>query len=210
MRNMELSWYALSVERLKNKEIIMRDKINMDKIMEFSLGDLLGYVSPVIDVTPKRFRGFEPVVKEHLKIYSSNESVVLPLRGTETSAGYDFVAPIDIDIAANEGVLLWTDVKAYMLDDEVLELYPRGSIGNKRFLRMKNTVGIIDSDYYSNVKNDGNIGLFLWNFGKEIQSFSAGDPIVQGIFKKFLESDNCNTEVKRTGGHGSTSEKETE
>jgi len=156
----------------------------------------------------KRVRGFEPVVEQQLKTYNKSEEVILPLRGTKTSAGYDFVTPNDIEIMPNDGVVIWTDVKSYMLDNEVLELYPRGSTGNKCFIRMKNTVGIVDSDYYSNVKNDGNIGLFLWNFGKKVQSFSAGDAIVQGIFKKFLESDNCNTKVERTGGHGSTNDKE--
>ena len=156
----------------------------------------------------ERVRGFEPIVKEYLKVYVSSEKVILPMRGTKTSAGYDFIATSNLEIMPNDGVFFWTDVKAYMLDDEVLELYPRGSAGNKHYLRLKNTVGIVDSDYYSNVKNDGNIGIGIWNFGKKVQSFSAGDPIVQGIFKKFLESDNCNTKVERTGGQGSTNEKE--
>lgn len=160
------------------------------------------------EVKAVRVRGFEVVVEGQLKAYDRCEQVVLPMRGTTTSAGYDFVVPYDIDIMPNDGVFFWTDVKAYMLDDEVLELYPRGSAGNKHLLRLKNTVGIVDSDYYSNEKNDGNIGLGIWNFGKKVQSFKAGDPIVQGIFKKFLESDNCNTDTKRVGGQGSTSIKE--
>jgi len=184
------------------------DYVNIDRLFE-SIGTVIDSADDIfMRMTAKKIRGFEPVVKEHLKTYNSSEEVVLPLRGTKTAAGYDFITPIDIEIVPNDSVLVWTDVKAYMLDDEVLELYPRGSTGNKRFVKLKNTVGIVDSDYYSNIKNDGNIGLNLWNFGKEVQRFSAGDPIIQAVFKKFLESDNCNTEVKRTGGNGSTSEKE--
>lgn len=156
----------------------------------------------------EKIRGFEVVEEEHLKSYDKIEDVVMPLRGTKHSAGYDFYAPYDIEIMPNDSVFVWTDVKAYMLDDEVLNAYPRGSTGNKHRVRLGNTVGIIDSDYYSNVKNDGNIGLGLYNFGKKVKSFKKGDAIVQCIFQKFLESDNCNSEVERTGGQGHTTGEE--
>jgi len=152
----------------------------------------------------KRTRGFEVVAKDYLKAYSVCEEVTLPLRGTAKSAGYDFFLPTDVEILPGEGAFIWTDVKAYMLDDEVLEIYPRSSLANKNEIRIKNIVGIIDSDYYSNVKNDGNIGIFLWNFGDRTRVFNKGDAVVQGIFKKFLESDNCNSDVTRVGGSGST------
>lgn len=156
----------------------------------------------------KRQRGFEKVAEEHLKSYDKVEDVVMPQRGTQYSAGYDFFAPHDIEIMPNDSVLVWTDIKSYMLNDEVLELYPRGSTGNKHRVRLGNTVGIVDADYYSNVKNDGNIGLMLYNFGKKVKEFKKGDAIIQGVFKKFLESDNCNTEVERKGGQGHTTNEE--
>ena len=152
-----------------------------------------------------KIRGFEPVVKEHLKSYKKINDVILPLRGTKQSAGYDFFLPKDIMILGKQGMLIWSDVKAYMQHGEVFEIYPRSSIAIKYNIRIKNIVGIIDADYYSNIDNDGNIGLFLWNFGNEIQKFKKGEAICQGIFKSFLESDNCNNDVKRIGGVGSTS-----
>lgn len=154
-----------------------------------------------------KLRGFEPVVEKHLKCNTDVNNIIWPLRGTSTSAGYDFFAPCDFFIKPKEGVLLWTDVKAYMQSDEVLELYPRSSVGIKRNISLKNTVGIIDSDYYSNESNDGNIGMFLWNYGTETQFFERGEAIIQGIFKKFLESDNCNSDTTRLGGIGSTNKK---
>jgi len=159
-----------------------------------------------VDCKCTRTRGFETVDTKFLKSYKETDEVKMPLRGTATSAGYDFFMSSDAVIEPNSGFLVWTDVKAYMLDDEVLELYPRSSIGVKRNIRIKNTVGIIDSDYYSNEGNDGNIGLFLWNFGTEPQTFKKGDAVVQAIFKEFLASDNCNSEVERVGGVGSTTE----
>ncbi|RLI66125.1 MAG: dUTP diphosphatase [Candidatus Asgardarchaeum californiense] len=150
-------------------------------------------------------RGFEYVDSKYLKSYSACDEVILPLRGTDMSAGYDFFMPYEILIEPQDSVFFWTDVRAYMLDGEVLELYPRSSTGGKRNICLKNTVGIIDADYYGNEKTGGNIGLFLRNFGTTAQRFEKGEALVQGIFKQFLVSDNCNNNVKRTGGIGSTS-----
>ena len=150
-------------------------------------------------------RGFESVEKKYLKSYNERIEVIMPLRGTKHSAGYDFFLPADVEIPVKSGVLIWTDIKAYMRSDEVFEIYPRSSIAIKRNIRIKNVVGIVDADYYSNPKNDGNIGLFLWNFGDETQSFTKGEAVAQGIFKKFLVSDNYNTTKKRVDGIGSTS-----
>ena len=151
-----------------------------------------GYVS---------FRGFEPVSKEFLK---NSEYVIMPLRGTQYSAGYDFFLPCDVTIPAGDKVLVWSDIKAYMGRGEVFEIYPRSSIAIKKDIVITNVVGIIDSDYYSNPKNDGNIGLSLKNNGDEDQTFKRGEAVAQGIFKSFLVSDNCNSDVERTGGIGST------
>jgi len=151
-----------------------------------------------------RVRGFEVVAPEYLKSHDKTEDVILPLRGTAKSAGYDFFLPEDIEILPQSFVLVWTDVKAYMQPNEVLELYPRSSAGIKNDIMIKNTVGIVDMDYYSNERDDGNIRLYLWNFGDRNRCFNKGDAIAQGIFKPFLESDNCNTDTKRVGGVGST------
>lgn len=157
----------------------------------------------------ERIRGFEEVVKGQRKVFTEkDDAVIMPQRGTQHSAGYDLFAVRDLELLPGEGAFFWTDVKAYMQEDEVFEIYPRSSFGIKRNLRIKNTVGIIDSDYYSNTDNDGNIGIFLWNFGDRNQYIKKGEAVAQGIFKKFLVSDNCNTEVVRTGGTGSTDKKE--
>lgn len=154
----------------------------------------------------KKLRGFEPVAGKYLRSYFNRESVIMPLRGTKSSAGYDFFLPEDIEIAPGESCLIWSDVKAYMQGGEVLELYPRSSIAIKMDIQIKNTVGIIDADYYSNEGNDGNIGICLFNTGKELRTFEKGTAIAQCIFKLFLESDNCNSDLDRVGGIGSTNE----
>ncbi len=67
-----------------------------------------------------------------------------------------------------------------------------------------NTVGIIDSDYYSNSDNDGNIGFKLKNLTDKEVAIEAGEKIMQGVFKKYLKIDNDNVNEIRNGGIGST------
>ena len=149
-----------------------------------------------------RIRGFEVVKAEHRK--NEGVEIQLPTRGSEDSAGYDFYAPHDVVIPANDKALIWTDVKAYMQDGEMLIALVRSSIGIKLGLMFANTVGIIDADYYENPSNDGNIGICLRNLTDKDISISKGERIAQGIFQSFLVADNGNTKKERVGGIGST------
>lgn len=155
-----------------------------------------------------KIRGFEAVKEEHLRTFENRESVILPRRGTSKSAGYDFFLSEDIFLLPKETYFVWSDVKAYMQPDEVLEIYPRSSIAIKKGITIKNNVGVIDSDYFNNSSNDGNIAVCLYNFGNEAVGLLKNEAIAQGIFKKFLVSDNCNTDSERVGGIGSTTSKE--
>ena len=146
-------------------------------------------------------RGFEKVKEAFRK---TTGEILLPLRGTETSAGYDFYATEDLEIKPQDSVMFWTDVKAKMPKGEVLLAVIRSSMGIKNNLALSNTVGVIDSDYYSNPSNDGNIGICLYNYGNEEVTIEKGERIAQGIFKQFLVADNGNTDKERTGGIGST------
>lgn len=145
-----------------------------------------------------RKRGFE-IVKDNKR---KADYVALPTRATKNSAAYDFYCNDDYIVQPNEIIKIWTDIKAYMQDDEFLMLDVRSSMGGKFMLA--NTIGIIDSDYYSNPDNDGNIGIFLKNISNIPQEISKGDKIAQGIFEKYLKVDNDNTTIKRSGGFGSS------
>lgn len=163
-----------------------------------------------------KVRGFEPVSSEKIaenmrkqegkpSVYVTNEAV-LPKRGTAKSAGYDFCNPTNehITIHPNEKVLIWTNVKTYMQDNEVLTLVVRSSSGIKKDLILSNTIGVIDADYYNNKGNEGNIGISLRNVGKHPVVIEPKERIAQGIFLPFLVSDNCNSDEERIEGIGST------
>ena len=147
-------------------------------------------------------RGFREVRKQFKKF---EEKTQLPVRADAKSAGYDFYAKEDYVIAPNKTYVFWTDVKAYMLDDEVLMLYVRSSIGIKKGVRLANGTGVIDASYYNNPSNDGNIGIALHNTSKKPVVIKKGDRIAQGLFMKYLVADKDETlKTERTGGIGSS------
>lgn len=131
--------------------------------------------------------------------------LTLPTRADARSAGYDFYSPVTIGIQPKETVLIWTDVKACMLPDEYLAIHIRSSLGIKHGLILANNTGIIDSSYFNNPENDGNIGLAIYNNSDEIYIISEGDRIAQGIFQKYYIVDNdVVLQDARTGGSGSS------
>lgn len=150
-------------------------------------------------------RAFEYVDDKFSKTNAKQNNIPLPKRGTKGSAGYDFCSPIEVEIAPGERKLIWTDVKAKMPYYQVLKIYVRSSIGIKKNLVLQNVTGIIDSDYYGNPSNDGNIGIMLWNTGESIQKIEVGEKIAQGIFEQYyiVDDDSVSADL-RTGGIGST------
>lgn len=160
-------------------------------------------------------RGFE-VVSDY-----QEQGIQLPVRATKNAAGYDFEAATDIvlpsaikaalaksDLSKLETflkpTLVPTGIKAYMGDDEYLQLASRSSNPIKRFLLMGNGVGIIDADYYNNADNEGHIMFQFVNFGLQDVIIKKGERIGQGIFLPFLKADGDVASAERTGGFGSS------
>lgn len=152
-------------------------------------------------------RGFQIVDDKH-RMHPSTH-IHLPKRGTAYSAGYDICTPTTITIEPRGlSELIFTDIKAYMEPDEVLELYVRSSIGFKVGCILANCTSIIDSDYYGNPNNDGNICFRLKNLTDMPVTIEAGERIMQGVFKKYLIVDHDEpVKMQRTGGVGSTGKK---
>ncbi len=146
-------------------------------------------------------RGFK-VVKDEFRKHKGID-IRLPKRSTKNSAGYDIFLPCDLTLEPNEKKMIFTDVKAYMKDDEVLLGYIRSSLGVNGIV-LSNGTSVIDSDYYGNQNNDGNIGLPLWNTSDKRVEFKRGDRIGQLVFTKYFVADNDNAIGDRNGGFGHT------
>ena len=148
-----------------------------------------------------RQRGFEVVDLKHRK---HNGDIKLPQRADYRSCGYDWYSPCEFTIKPNQQKLISTDIKAYMLDDEMLMLNVRSSQGKIR-IQLANTQGWIDSSYYNNPDNNGNIAFFIRNEGTEEYVVKEGDRIMQGMFTKYLVTDDDTPIANdRLGGFGSS------
>lgn len=132
--------------------------------------------------------------------------VVMPMRKTLASAGYDLSLVEKTVLPPNSVVLAKTGLKAYMQNDEVLEIYIRSSVAIKQKIWCANNVGVVDADYYGNPDNDGHIMIPLYNANDETVEFEQGERVAQAIFKKYLTVDGEEyiEFAQRKGGFGST------
>jgi dUTP pyrophosphatase len=174
-------------------------------------------------------RGFEIVTKYQ------DKNINLPKRQTKKAAGYDiesaddFVVPSIwkfgilnvIKFLLNKGkiddakvdevqksikpVLVPTGVKSYMQEDEVLIIANRSSNPLKRGLAIPNGIGVVDADYYNNEGNEGELFIQLINFFPKDFHIKKGDRLAQGIFIKYLTTDDDQGGLaERSGGFGSS------
>lgn len=143
-------------------------------------------------------RGFEVITAYE------QQTINLPQRKTAESAGYDIECAEEIVIGPKEIKLVPTGIKAFMNYDEYLAIHIRSSMAIKRKLMLVNSTGIIDSDYYNNEENEGHIMIGLYNLGDESVCLKKGERVAQGIFCKYLMTNDDDARGIRTGGIGST------
>lgn len=132
------------------------------------------------------------------------DQITLPCRATSGSAGYDFCSTVKVRLFPGQFVTFPTGIKCRMDPGWTLMIFPRSGLGFKYRAVLANTVGIIDSDYYGNEKNEGHIMMKICNNGDHILDIDIGDRIAQGIFVPFGITKNDNVDAVRNGGFGST------
>lgn len=199
----------------------IKEKELKELVMEYGETAVLGAIMPW------KVRGFEVVEHKHRKNWSPHQDsyyktailveledgervvryipdIQEPRRADSGACASDIYSPVCRVIEPDEQMLIWTDVKAYMQQGEVLIANVRSSQGEPR-IQLANTQGWIDQTYYGNPKNDGNIGVYLRNEGSEPYHIERGDRIAQLMFIPFLVPDNDNPiHDKREGGFGSS------
>lgn len=152
----------------------------------------------------KREDGFVVVENgHHVKAFSDAQ---LPEYQTKHAAGADFFCAEDVivpsiwkqvfrKLTANlfsdsvpdiEPTFVHTGVKANMESDEYLELVGQISDLKNRGLLLADGGNVIDSDYYENRDNDGEITFAFYNIRFTDVVIRVGDRIGQGIFHKYL------------------------
>ncbi|XP_014308961.2 deoxyuridine 5'-triphosphate nucleotidohydrolase, mitochondrial [Myotis lucifugus] len=144
-----------------------------------------------------------------------------PTRGSRAPAGYDLYSAYDYTVPPMEKTLVKTDIQIALpsgcygrvalrrltLAQEVLaerkteNIAPRSGLAAKHFIDVG--AGVIDEDYR------GNLGVVLFNFGKEKFEVKKGDRIAQliceRIFYPEIEEVQALDDTERgSGGFGST------
>nr|DAO35025.1 MAG TPA: deoxyuridine 5'-triphosphate nucleotidohydrolase [Caudoviricetes sp.] len=187
LNDVDYFWYGDALELVNKSEI---------KILGV---DYTTNTLKIEESVSQKVRGFEIVSDEFRK--HPNVDIQLPQRNDKRSAGYDLRIPCKMVIPPHShSELEFTDICAYMQDDEVLKVFVRSSIGCKKGLILANGTGIIDASYYPR-----NIGIKLYNTTDKEVVLEENERVCQCIFEKYLTTDDdCCMNENRVGGFGSS------
>lgn len=136
-----------------------------------------------------------------LRFVRLSEHATAPTRGSASAAGYDLYSAYDYTIPPMERAIVKTDIQIAVPSGCYGRVAPRSGLAVKHFIDVG--AGVIDEDYR------GNVGVVLFNFGKEKFEIKKGDRIAQLICERIFYPDLeevqalDNTE-RGSGGFGST------
>lgn len=92
------------------------------------------------------------------KVY---DELKTPIRETLGSVGYNFLAPFTFRITLGKSIIIPTGFSISLEKDKGLIIIPRSGHGSKFGIRVTNTVGLIDSDFYRPGCSGGHIFVKL-------------------------------------------------
>ncbi|XP_008851180.1 deoxyuridine 5'-triphosphate nucleotidohydrolase, mitochondrial isoform X5 [Nannospalax galili] len=157
--------------------------------------------SEEVTVSPpsKQARPEEPTSR--LRFVRLSEHATAPTRGSARAAGYDLYSAYDYTVPPMEKAVVKTDIQIAVPSGCYGRVAPCSGLAVKHFMDVG--AGVIDEDYR------GNVGIVLFNFGKEEFEVKKGDRIAQliceRIFYPELEEVQALADTERgSGGFGST------
>ncbi|XP_005364452.2 deoxyuridine 5'-triphosphate nucleotidohydrolase, mitochondrial [Microtus ochrogaster] len=136
-----------------------------------------------------------------LRFVRLSEHATAPTRGSAGAAGYDLYSAYDYTIAPMEKAVVKTDIQIAVPSGCYGRVAPRSGLAVKYFIDVG--AGVIDEDYR------GNVGVVLFNFGKEKFEVKKGDRIAQLICERIFypdleEVETLDNTERGSGGFGST------
>lgn len=136
------------------------------------------------------------------------DNIKMPKQGTAESMGMDFYAPYPITVPAKSEIVIPTGLRWVIEEGSNygLIIVPRSGLGFKYGLRLVNTVGVIDADYYKS-DNEGHILIKFYNPSKKDIQIDQWQGIAQGIILPYVICEGAESENTRNGGFGSTDNK---
>lgn len=133
------------------------------------------------------------------------ENIKLPRRATTGSAGYDIYTPIHIVLEPGRTMKIPTGIRCEIEPGWFFGILPRSGYGFKFGVKLANTLGVIDSDYFYSI-NEGHIFVKLVNDSCICKTIDipTWQGMAQGIFLPYglTYDDECGG--VRNGGFGST------
>ena len=132
------------------------------------------------------------------------EDIPMPKRATKGSAGYDICTPYDIDLEPGEEINVPTGLKCKIDNGWALFALPKSGLGFKYYVRLANTIGLIDEDYYNNENNEGHMWVKIRNEGSKTLHIDTHKGVCQMVFLPYGITYDDEADGERKGGFGST------
>lgn len=133
------------------------------------------------------------------------DRLLLPVRATAGSAGYDFFSTCEFELKPGETTTIPTGIRCSIAPGWALFMLPKSGLGFKFRLQLDNTIGLVDQDYYFS-ENEGHIMIKVTNDSKtdKVVKINKGDKLCQGVFLPYGITIDDRAEGVRNGGFGST------
>ncbi|XP_043776647.1 deoxyuridine 5'-triphosphate nucleotidohydrolase, mitochondrial isoform X2 [Cervus elaphus] len=177
----------------------LRGSVLLPALRLLSSGRNLSRKAQVVSPS-KRARATE-VGDMRLRFARLSEHATAPTKGSARAAGYDLYSAYDYTLPPMEKVLVKTDIQIALPSGCYGRVAPRSGLAAKHFIDVG--AGVIDEDYR------GNVGVVLFNFGKEKFEVKKGDRIAQLICERIFYPEIEEVQVlddteRGSGGFGST------
>lgn len=127
--------------------------------------------------------------------------IKLPQRATKGSAGYDFFIPYTVNFHHKKDVTIPTGIRFQCDEGKFLMCLPRSGLGMRHGMRLLNSAGIIDEDFFGTASEGHIIAKFTC---EEPFTLEKGTAMMQGIILPYFKVDDDKVETERIGGFGST------
>ncbi|UOX38766.1 dUTPase [Finch poxvirus] len=112
-------------------------------------------------------------------VYKVTENATIPSKQSQWAAGYDLYSAYDYTVQPMDKELVFTDLIISVPRGYYGRIAPRSGLAYNYFIDVG--AGVIDSDYR------GNVGILIFNFGKEEFNICKGDRVAQIIFEKIAQ-----------------------
>lgn len=134
-----------------------------------------------------------------MRIKSLHNNFVMPTKGTDGAGAFDLYMPE----GGETGKLVGLGFSAEVPKNHVALILPRSSAGVKRGLELRNTCGVIDSDYRGEWK------AAVQTKNGDVLQWSAGDRLLQFLIVPVADvelelADELDETTRGSGGFGSS------